>query len=176
MVKLAHAMTPDSIPPLVKLRVLEEPQVVAGRDFFEPPRLAAAGERLGDSPCAISRVIRGPAFRRTISVTAADSFDDRGGRLLKFRWVVLRGNPDLVTVKPACKNAAEAEITVAYHPRRPIGAGSPLWSNRVDIGVFCETEGSLPSAPAFISFTTLPNEHRTYAEDGPPARDLLRRA
>jgi len=38
--------------------------------------------------------------------------------------------------------------------------------NRVDIGVFAKAKGTLTSAPAFISFTTLANEHRTYTEDG----------
>jgi hypothetical protein len=165
MVALAQAMLPEAVPPLVALRVLDEPAPVCGRDYFEPSEFAAIGERLGDSPCAIARVVRGPAFRRTLHVTAADS-GDLQNRPLTFRWVVLRGDPQRIEIQPGGEHGEEATISVAYHARRPIAPGSDLWSNRVDIGVFAETPGSLVSAPAFISFTTLPNEHRSYNDDG----------
>ncbi len=164
MVKLAQSLTPDAIPPLVVLRVTDELEPVSGRDFFEPHQFVA-GEKLADSPCAISRVFRASAFRRTFRISAAGSAAPHG-KPLKFRWSILRGDPDLISITPAGEGGAEATLSIAYHPRRPISPGSELSSNRVDIGVFAEAEGSLTSAPAFVTFTSLPNEHRTYSDEG----------
>ncbi len=165
MVELAHAMPPGAIPPIVRLRVIEEPEAVAGRDYFEPDGLAPTGERLADTPSAIARIIRAPELNRRIRVSASHSIDPRD-RPLTFRWAILRGDPERITIETRRPNREEATITVAYHERRPIAPGSDLESNRVDIGVFAMAEGSIVSAPAFVTFTTLPNEHRSYAEDG----------
>jgi hypothetical protein len=163
MVTLAQGMAAEAIPPIVQLRVSKEPAVTPGRDFFETPGVTS--ERIADSPCAIARVFRGPEQQRTLEVNAADSIDPVD-RVLTFRWVLLRGDPSLITIRSGGERSERATITVTYHPRRPIAPGSPMWSNRVDIGVFAEAEGSLVSAPAFLSFANLPNEHRTYAKDG----------
>ncbi|NNE92481.1 MAG: hypothetical protein HKN23_12610 [Verrucomicrobiales bacterium] len=165
MVKRAQAMKPEKIPPLVLLKIVDEPEAENGIDFFEPPQRTS--ETIGNSHCAIARAVRGPEYRRWIQVSAAESVDI-ADRELEFRWVVLRGNPDLIEIKTEGENAAAAKITVAYHPRRPISPGSSIWSNRVDIGVFAKVkgEGGPVSAPAFVTFMSLPNEHRTYADDG----------
>ncbi|MEZ5304366.1 MAG: hypothetical protein R3F11_27550 [Verrucomicrobiales bacterium] len=163
MVRLAHAMTPDSIPPLCAIRIAEEPRIASGRDFFEPTETRVT-ETLGDTPCAVARIFRGYQGERAIQVSAAGSFDLRD-RPLKFHWVVLRGDPDKVTIAPSGAGGVDAEITVRYQPRQPVAPGSDLSSSRIDIGVFAESEGGI-SPPAFLTYYTLPPEHRTYDAEG----------
>jgi hypothetical protein len=159
MVKLAHAMEPKALPPLVRLKVVEEDPAKVGLDYFE----AGIGEALGDTPSATARVHRSKdRTRRLVVSTAASS--DLGGAPLTFTWVVLRGDPDRIRIKPS-KDGSVAEVTVAYHERRPVAPGSPLESNRVDIGVFAHN-GTYYSAPGFITFFTLDSEARTYDDMG----------
>jgi hypothetical protein len=155
MVTMAHELTLDSLPPLVQLAVVEEDQPVVGRDYFDVgPR-----EVLLNTPCAIARVVKSSKYERRIVVSAAGSRDLRG-KPLKFHWVVLRGDPKRIEIKPQGGGAA-AEIRVAYHERRPVSPDSKLESNRVDIGVFAHN-GDHYSAPAFLSFLYLDNEKRVY--------------
>jgi hypothetical protein len=169
MVKRAHAMTVAAIPPLAQLEILQgPPDLKTNIDFFEPEQWGITDELLGASPCSIAWVFRGPEYRRVVRLSAKSSVDLEQ-RKLRYRWVVLRGDSKLITIETAGDNDAEATISVAYHARRPISPGSLLGSNRVDIGLFAiaETDGKeVVSAPAFVSFTSLPNEHRSYSEDG----------
>src|SRR5205823_7180659 len=102
-------------------------------------------EELADTPCVIARIVRGKNYRRRLVVSAEGSFD-LNKRPLSFTWVVLRGDKSKITIKPRNPQQSVAEIVVPYHPRRPIAPGSPLESNRVDIGVFVNN-GTHYSAP-----------------------------
>lgn len=157
MARMAHAIRADATPPLVQLTVVEEEAPVAVRDYFEPPWLS---EQKGDAPAVIARIWRGQQQRRRLVVSAEKSID-LNKRPLSFRWVLLRGDPKRVTIQPRGTGGSSAEITVAYHERRPIAPGSPLASNRVDIGVFADN-GVQPSPPAFITFYSLDSEARSY--------------
>jgi len=98
-----------------------------------------------------------------MKVSAEGSFDVN--KLpLTFNWVILRGDENLISIKP---NPAgnQADISVAWHERRPTVGGSVIDSNRVDIGVFAHN-GTYYSAPAFITFFCLDSEARTYDEKG----------
>jgi hypothetical protein len=159
MVKLANSLTLDSLPPIVRLRALEEDEAIAGVDYFEDNLT----ERLGDTSAVIARVHRSKERTRRL-VVRADA-QPPGAAPTAFRWTVLRGDPERIQIKPRDKHGAVAEITVAYHERRPIAPGSPLESNRVDIGVFAHN-GDQVSAPAFITFYTLDSESRTYDTKG----------
>ena len=75
MVEMAHALTADRLPPLVRLRVVEEETFERGRDFFDP----AAGEILADTPAVIVR-ISGPRPHAPTLVSAEDSVDVNGTR------------------------------------------------------------------------------------------------
>ena len=156
MVKLAHEITPDNLPPLAQIKILEEDQAVPGRDYFEP----MTTEKLFDTPCSIARVMRGSAFRRRMLVSAEESFD-ANKKPLKFRWVVLRGDAEKIRIKPLNENQSRAELSISYHARRPIAPGAALESNRVEIGVFVHN-GTYFSSPAYITFFTLDNEERVY--------------
>ncbi|MEI6533999.1 MAG: hypothetical protein WCN98_01575 [Verrucomicrobiaceae bacterium] len=159
-VRLAHNLPPLAVPPVAMLEVKQEtPEVIPGRDFFELP--AVKNEKLADTPCAIARIMRGSAFRREMTVSAARSVDPLQ-RTLLFKWVLLQGDPKRVKIEPAA-DGAEARITVHWHPE--LAAASGLVSHRVDIGVFAGN-GISWSAPSFITFYMLPNESRSYREDG----------
>jgi hypothetical protein len=161
MVKLAHEITAETIPPLVQLKVLEESSAENGRDYFELPGVT---ERLADTPAVIARVWRGKERRRRLVVSAADSFD-LNKKPLTWTWVVLRGDDKQIQIMPRNEEGSEVEIVVPYHPRRPVTPGSSLESNRVDIGVFAHN-GTYHSAPGFITYFTLDNESRAYDEQG----------
>jgi hypothetical protein len=160
MIRLAHAIEPGNIPPVVRLKVLEEDLSVPGKDFFDKP----ASEKLADTPGCIARVFRGRERLRRLVVTAEDSLD-LSNRPFTFRWVVLRGQADKITIRPRNKAGSVAELIIPYHPRLPVAPNSALASNRVDIGVFAHN-GAYHSAPAFITFFSLDSEARTYGEDG----------
>ena len=161
MVKLAHEITAETIPPMVQLKVLEEDTPVNGRDYFEP---AGVTEKLGDTPAVIARMWRGKDGRRRMVVSAAESFDVNK-KPLTFTWVVLRGDEKNIQITPRNKEGSEVEIIVPYHERRPVRPGEALESNRVDIGVFVHN-GAYYSAPGFVTYCTLDNESRAYDEKG----------
>ena len=163
MVKLAHAITADTIPPLVRLKVTKEDVAENGRDFFEP---AGLSEQHADTSAAVARIWRGSGRSRTLLVSAADSIDVNK-KPLTFTWVLLRGDEKRVKITPKDRSGRVAEVRIEYHERRPIAPGSPMESNRVDVGVFAHN-GSHYSAPAFLTFYSHDSEARTYDENGRP--------
>jgi hypothetical protein len=160
LVQKAHALTVDKLPPLVQLKLVEEQYPRPGTDFFD----VATSEKLADTPDVVARVFRGKNQTRRLVVSAEYSFD-LNDKALTFTWVVLRGDPARIQIKPRDKSGTSAEITVAWQPRRPVAPGAALQSNRIDIGVFAHN-GTYHSPPAFITFYTLDNESRTYDDDG----------
>lgn len=161
MVRAAHDLRLDTLPPLIHLAVIREDTPTHGIDFFEPENLRS--ERLFDTNSAIARVYRSRQPTRSITVSARQSIDINN-RPLAYRWVLLRGDPNLVRITPA-EDGGQAEILIAHHPRRPIHEGSSISSSRVDIGVFAHN-GIHYSAPGFVTLFTLDNEQRIYDGDG----------
>ncbi len=161
MVTLAHNLTPDTIPPLIQLRIEEE-------DFSGNPGEghcdAGLSERLQDSPCAIARVLRTAAFKRRMVVNVRETINP-GQRPLRYRWVLLQGDPTKVNISPLDVFGSRAEIQVEYFEKFKIHEGSEIVSCRADIGVFAE-DGQTLSVPGFISFYTIPFECRTYGAQG----------
>jgi hypothetical protein len=160
MVQKAHALELKALPPLVKLHVVEEDKAVHGIDYFDPNYT----EALSYTPQCIARVHRSKAHKHRLVVSAAGSFDHNKNKLT-YTWVILRGDPDKIKIVPKKDDQSVAEITVAWHDRRPVSPGSPLESNRVDIGVFVHN-GTHYSAPAFVTICTLDREFRTYNDAG----------
>ncbi len=152
MVKAAHAITVQTIPPMVQLEVVEE-------DDISSSLFPVESEVLCDTPCTIARIHRRSDYVKRLIVSARKSYDI-GGRPLTYKWVVLRGDPEKISIEE--KERGIAEIKIGYHPWRPIAEGSDLGSNRVDIGVFV-SNGRKYSAPGFITVYTLDNELRTYS-------------
>lgn len=160
MVKAAHDMRRNAVLPLVQLRVVEEDKPVLGVDYFDADDRS---ERQFDTSAAIARVLRSTKYVRRLAVSAEGS-RDLNKRPLTWRWVVLRGNDKIIKIKPLNKAGSVAELTVSYFERRPILPGSKMESNRVDVGVFVHN-GKHYSAPGFVTFFSLDNQKRTYADD-----------
>jgi YD repeat-containing protein len=181
MVRAAHDLKPDEIPPLVLLRVVEEDTARAGVDYFEAGDADKVNtdkvntdkvnthkvnthkvnvEKVFDTVSAIARVARATRWQRRMLVSAENSRDPNN-RPLVYHWRLLRGDPERVQIKPLDPQGTQAELLVAWHERRPIEPGSALLSSRVDIGVFAHN-GAHYSAPAFISWYFPANERRTY--------------
>jgi len=160
MVKMAHEIRPETIPPMAQLSVVEEDDTTGAGGIFEP----GASEKLFDTPSAIARVARSTRFHRRMVLSAKGSHDVNR-RALTYHWVVLRGDPARVRIKPLEKDASRVELRVDPHDRRPIHDGAAMESTRVDVGLFVNN-GAYDSPPAFVCFTYLPNEARTYDADG----------
>ena len=161
MVKMAHGLKPEEIPPLVALRTLTDAQPEMGLDYFD-----LRPEGLFDTPFCIARVVRGVSRERRITIEAAASTNQREE---KYQWVVLQGDAKKVVIKPLNANASQVELSVMYHgvyrQAGKDGLPAPLPSSRVDIGCFVKS-GAYYSPPAFVSFYYLPNEMRVYRDDG----------
>jgi YD repeat-containing protein len=160
MLRMAHGLTSNDVPPMVALRTLRDDAAMPNRDFFD----AAGGEGLFDTPCAIARVIRGMSYKHHITVGAATTALPAATNLT-WHWVLLQGDPAKVEIKPLNPEGSTVAITVAYHDAFAVEPGSPLRSSRVDIGAFVHN-GKYYSAPAFVTFFFLRNESRSYGEDG----------
>ncbi len=159
MVRLAHEIRVDTIPPMVQLAVVQEDGAKQGRDYFDP-----RPEKLFDTPCAVARICRSTKHLRRMVVSARGSYDV-SGRKLTYRWAVLRGDAERIRIRPRNKEASEIELLVPYHERRPVQEGAKLQSTRVDIGCFVHN-GEHDSAPGFVCFYWLADEARTYGDDG----------
>jgi hypothetical protein len=164
MVGLANAIKPDEIPPMVRLKVLEESNGEEGVDFFGE----GISEVLFDTPSAIARVWRSRTGRRSMVVTAADTRDPNG-RALRFDWVMLRGDPGRVRITPLTPDGRYAHIEMDWQDPLPTLGAPDILSHRIDIGVFANN-GIHDSAPAFISVLLPRHEARVYAPgpDGAP--------
>jgi hypothetical protein len=159
MIHMAHELQVDDLPPQVRLSVREEDESVVGRDYFEiGPR-----ERLFDSPALIARVGCSTKFDRRLVISAEESRDPNG-HPLTWHWSVLRGDEQAIRIRPLNEQKSVVELNIPYHERRPVAAGSPLESNRVDIGAFVHN-GKYYSAPAFVTVLFLDDEKRTYFPD-----------
>ena len=158
MATMAHDMPKDAVPPLIRLRVVEEDRPVVGRDYFD----VGERERLFDTPSAIARVFRTTRYHRRMVVSAQAS-TDLNGRPLTWHWAVLRGDAEAIKITPRNASGSVVELQIPYHRRRPVLPGSPMDSCRVDIGAFAHN-GKYYSAPAFVTFCFLDNETRVYDE------------
>ncbi len=159
MVALANSLVPQAIPPLVRLTVESE-------DFQPRAGLLGGPETLFDTPSAIARLWRGPAYEHQMVVTTAGTADPNG-RPLTFHWVLLRGDPDRVRIAPLDATGSRARISLTWQDPRPAPAGPTVqgpgpMSARIDIGVFADNGASL-SAPAFVSVSLPAQQIRRYA-------------
>lgn len=160
MVKMAHEMRPDDVPPVALVEVVNEDSFQVGRDYFEMgPR-----ESLFTTPAAVARVCRAVSQSRQMTVSAEKSFD-LNQKPLTWHWAVLQGDPQLINIEPQNDEQSVARITVQHHERQPIRPDSSVQSSRVDIGLFVHN-GTWWSAPAIISFYWPENEVRSYSDDG----------
>lgn len=158
MVRIAHDMTPDKIPPVVVMELLEESKVEAGKNYFETP--GPYHWKLSDTPFSIARVFREnlPVHGMLISL---EKTINPGKQPIKLRTALLQGDPRFVRAEVGERGTLR--LSVRWQP--PTSAATGIRSHRIDIGVFADNGVSI-SAPAIISFYMLPNEVHFYDEKG----------
>jgi len=159
MARMAQAMTPDLIPPLAQVEVLEESEPMPGKHFFEVPKPLT--HKLADAHVSISRVFRG-ALDEYGMVIDLSKCADIMGRSVQLRVQVLQGDPRAVRIESS-GTEPYARLRLRWQP--PFITRRGIRSHRVDIGVFV-SNGTSISAPAIISIYMLPNERRFYNERG----------
>lgn len=158
MVAMARAMDASTLPPLVRIRVVQDTyDGVNGVNYFDS---TGTGERLFDTPASIARIYRGWEPTKMAILSAEDSID-LNNRALTYHWRVLRGEPARVRITPLTPNSARVGVEIDYHPTAPTASGGRS-SNLVVIGAFVHN-GHYFSAPAFFNSFTLANEVRTYS-------------
>ncbi|MEM8625768.1 MAG: hypothetical protein AAGG47_19945 [Pseudomonadota bacterium] len=159
-IDIAARLTPQTIPPIVLMRVLQEESGLEGRDYFGE----ALNERLFDTPLSIARIWRSAQSRRRLVVFAGPSFE-LGEDTVQMHWRLLRGDPERVTITPRGDDGRRAEIVVDWQDRGTVPGRPELTTDRIDIGVFADN-GSEISAPAFISILMPSHQERRYEPDG----------
>ncbi|MFG0288208.1 MAG: tetratricopeptide repeat protein [Rhodopirellula sp. JB044] len=157
MVRRAHALTIETLPPLVRVRVLHEDEPVVGVNQFD-----SLSEKLFDTPCSIARVARSLEYQRRM-ILSAEGSEDLNGHELTWHWVVLRGDAEKIQITPLGESGSKVELIVAHHEPFAIPGSPGMVTNRVEIGVFVHN-GNHYSAPAFVSTYFPTSESRLYDE------------
>lgn len=160
MVRMANALLPEEIPPAPRLQLLDQRRPAKGVSLFGD----GLSETLFETPSAIALLFRGVDARMRFTVTAAGSVDPNG-RPLEFRWALMRGDPERVTIRPLGDDGQAAEITVDWQQDIPVPGDPALNSQRVEVAVFVDN-GAWISAPAFVSVAFPPRQHRIYGPEG----------
>lgn len=158
MIRLANDMTPDVVPPMVRLRMIEEGFLGARNDLFAD----GLDETLFDTPGAIARFATGSAGRRRYLLSVEETVNPTD-RPLQFHWRVLRGAPERVRITPLDQSG----MRVAVEIRSPEQTGADS-DRRVDIAVFADNGVHL-SAPAFFTVAFPLAQQRSLHDDGMPA-------
>ncbi len=160
MITLANSVRAIDIPPPVALSVLEESRSREGVDDFtrELP------EKLFDTPGSIARVIRNTAYEKRIVVSTSKT-QKRADETLQYKWVLLQGDPNKVSIKPKDKQGNTAEIRISWHGGFPSPLQRDVKTHRVEIGVFADNGKEL-SAPSFVNFLYPPAQQRYYDKNG----------
>ena len=159
MVSTAASLSADEIPPLVQLQVERE-------TFGDKAGLVGLTERLADTPSAVARVFRATRWEHEMILSAAATTDPNG-RDLTFDWVLLQGDPALVSIEPLGDNGDRARLRIAWQdafnaPASEAPLSRARIKSRVDIGVFANN-GATDSAPALVSVLFPTHQRRTYA-------------
>ena len=158
MIRMAHDMQLDALPPLASIRVVEEDLGKAGVDYFD----VADRERLFDSPFAIGRLVKSKAYQKRIVLAARG--EDLNDRPLKLHWLVLRGDEKRIKITRQDPRGERVEIQVAHHDPTRDFENEKVKPSRVDIAVFADN-GKYFSSPAILSLYYSRGEKRVYDKD-----------
>lgn len=160
LVKRAHALQPENIPPAVTLAMVNSRMFpihfpVAGVDYPD-----TVSEVLFATASAIGLVLRSPDGDRTF-LFRAQTYPEEDP-LAEYTWRVIGGDASAVKIAPPLGETVNtpergfAQITVN---RRNL-------KHRVDVACFARTHGTAYGAPSIISFYPVPQEKRVYRPDG----------
>lgn len=158
MVRLAHEMTPEKLPAVPVMEILDESTIEVGKNYFELP--GPYPWKLADMPMSIGRILRGNESVHSLLISMEKSIN-LGKAPVQMRAVLLQGDPRFVRIESGPKGAMR--LSVRWAP--PSITHTGIRSHRIDIGIFADN-GLNVSAPAIISFYMLPNEMHFYDEKG----------
>ncbi len=156
LIRAAHALKKADLPPFFQLVARQETMPRQYIDYFD----VFPSEGLADTPMCITRIIRGTAQTRKITVEAA--LPSEAG--LTYRWFVVNGNPSKITLKPLTPDGSLMTLEVDHHA--PYTTHDGMLTRRVDVACVAVRPDGTASAPAFVSFRSLGNERRTYDAQG----------
>lgn len=156
LARLAHSLSTNSLPPLAPLRVVadDSARFRPVLDYPDP-----FGERLYDSPFAIARIWRAPAYSRKMMLEVGAP----GEKGLRYHWFLGQGDPAKVSIREVDSRASRVEIKIDYH-EPPFATPFGIKSSRVDV-VCVADDGFNYSAPSFVSWFFPRNEKRIYGAD-----------
>ena len=160
LVKTAHELTPDQVPPAVSLSIINSRLFPV--KFYRPGRdyPDIMPELLMSTPSAIAFVMRAPERRRTF-LFRAQSFPENDPET-EFAWRVISGHSSCVKItSPTGEtlNTPERGFAQIEIDRLSI-------TSRVDVACFAKSRGTTFGAPAIISFSPVSLEKRAYRPDG----------
>ncbi len=164
MMSAAQALTPDTLPPVVLLRVEQE-------DFAQEAGLDGRSERLFDTPAAVARLWRGWEGRREMVVSAAATRDPND-RDLQIHWVLISGDPERVRIAPLDPAGTRARIVVDWHDAPFRSTPTAATRSRVEIAAIA-WNGAQYSAPSFVSVAFPPHQTREHEADDDGAPRLV---
>lgn len=159
MVQIAHEMTPEKIPPVALIKIIEETMIEPGKNYFEIT--GTYPWKLSDTPVSVARILRGNEAEHGMLISLEQTINPGKGPL-QLRASVLQGDPRFVRIESA-PGKAVMRLRVRWQP--PIINVAGIRSHRIDIGIFADNGASI-SAPSIISFYMLPNEMHFYDEQG----------
>ena len=160
LVKKAHALRPDEIPPTVALdlinsRMFPVKYPLPLRDY---PDLLS--ELVYNASSSIAFLLRAPAGERTFLVRAKPFA--AGTNTVTYTWRVVNGDPQRVKITAPlgeALNTPDRGFAQILLDRRGL-------TNRIDVACFAKTPTSDWGAPAIISFSPVSLETRVYRPDG----------
>ncbi|MBD3242882.1 MAG: hypothetical protein GF331_19980 [Chitinivibrionales bacterium] len=156
MVELANEMLPDNVPPMIRLRVIDD-------DYESAPRELSFGQntlqRWYDTPVSICRIRRDFQYTHEV-IVSADSSYDVNGRPLTYEWRVIRGDPELVRITPLTPGNQTVRIELDQWNGDTI-PGTAVFSSLQVVAAFAHN-GVYYSAPAFVTSFQAPNQVRAY--------------
>ena len=160
LVKTAHDLTPDKVPPTVSLSIINSRLFPV--KFYRPGRdyPDVMPELLMSTPSAIAFVMRAPERRRTF-LFRAQSFPEKDPETV-FAWRVISGHSSCVKITAPTGetlNTPERGFAQIEIDRLSI-------TSRVDVACFAKSRGTTFGAPAIISFNPVSLEKRAYRDDG----------
>ncbi len=161
MIAFAQSLEADVIPPMVKIAMTRE----------SSNELSVFGDGLSevlfDTPGAIARVWRAPGAEREYELSAGAT--DPNGRPVTYRWVLMRGDPERITIEPLDESGRRARVRIGWDDPRPVEGTPELSSSRIDIAVFADNGAHL-SAPAYFSVLLPAHQLRRYDTQGRPVK------
>ena len=158
MLELAHRLKPQEIPPIAVLapvnsRISPVRQPIPGVDYPD-----CLPELIYATDCAIAFALRSPDPHRRFILRAQSP----GDKAARFRWVVVNGDVSRVKISsPEGDNTVSPETGIAE-----IDIDMRGLEGRIDVAVFARSASTDWGAPSFVSFWPVPQEARTYDNDG----------